>query len=344
MLGKTVITIIAGCGVLVIFLGAPATFVAMQKSLEDMQSVHEWPYAHGWITESYYTTSEFVDNPKYANVHVKYTYTVDNQAYLSGRIRIDGNYTVFESGQNFTISEARIITGYRYALESPVRVYYDPIDPSNATLERAEVDGPLTQYVLTALVVVLGQLLIIYAIFRAMPPANGAGPVTGPTGSTLVFQDPGRADRSVRSARFFVIAVAVGLATIQIAMALSGDLKAAYSYTFAFVLLLIPLAWWLYMKAFRVNGIVIISGPATVLNSIESPYSEHALKAFHYHFQIDQSTYAKIAQCDAPTVEVRFWRTDYIPWLHSIWLLEDDGNQTSLGESESTSIAPETRK
>ena len=143
-----------------IAIGLGMLYYARRLSAKAQQSL-SWPSAEGVISHSamllqMQQTSSSTNAATY-KADVAYRYKVRGRDYSSGRITL----LDFSS----TAGRAQSIVN-RYADGAPVTVYYNPVDPSDAVLERGGTSG-------------IGVLYIIGAIFAAAGVLFFIGSLTG---------------------------------------------------------------------------------------------------------------------------------------------------------------------
>jgi hypothetical protein len=84
--------------------------------------------------------------------HIEYTYPISGQAYNSKQIAFGG-------AQGFNSPNQAQSTLAKYPINSPVQVFYNPQNPSEAVLERAAGGGAKTTQVIGVILLVLSVLI-----------------------------------------------------------------------------------------------------------------------------------------------------------------------------------------
>lgn len=317
---KLRVTILVILGALIIGVGAPAGFIAMQQGVDSAHQSLVWPSTRGWITESHFTPQS--DNSIYADLHVEYIYRVNEISYTANQIQIPGIFSL-GSDNNYTLEQAELITLFRYPPERSVRVFYDPNDPSNATLEPANIDKPVEQYVWTSLIIVIGEILLLIAAYVALPPLQARDYVAPGAGMKRIFHDPTAADRKVRIMSLIALMIVFGILTVHIAIILSGENKIAGGFTFIHTVSLVSVASLFYLRHVRKIGIRQVAG----IGEIEKTETdEGTLYVLVIHladpraFTVDQETSNLFGTGMRSKVHVRYWYAVGGAWLHSIWI------------------------
>ncbi|WZO97884.1 DUF3592 domain-containing protein [Isosphaeraceae bacterium EP7] len=138
--------------------------VALAVKLREIQVVGRWPETAGKVVASRVKSrrnkpgdprSNFGDTEVINEPFVEYEYKVGGRAYRCSR------FTIAEKTAG---SELEAILE-RYRVGTAVTVYYDPVDPSKAVLERVLPTGPMVAGGLAVLLIFVGGPLIAAAVY-----------------------------------------------------------------------------------------------------------------------------------------------------------------------------------
>jgi hypothetical protein len=149
-----------------IAIGLGMLYYARRLSAKAQQSLL-WPSAEGVISHSamllqMQQTSNST-NPATYKADVAYRYKVRGHDYSSARITL----VDFSS----TAGRAQGIVN-RYVDGAPVTVYYNPVDPSDAVLERGGTSGIGVLYIIGAIFAVAGVLFLIGSLTGRVHTGN----------------------------------------------------------------------------------------------------------------------------------------------------------------------------
>lgn len=129
----------------------------------------EWKSVEGEIIEaSFWETSTGSRKAQTARTYApqwRYRYEVDGSRYTSSRIRAGELVRSYP-----TEEEARRAARARYPVGMPVRVFYDPADPSSAVLVRGEASPEGMATLLATGILMLGFAAVLLAVFPAGAP------------------------------------------------------------------------------------------------------------------------------------------------------------------------------
>ncbi len=147
-----------------------------QQSKKKAQLSQNWPATQGQITNSHVSRSVDTDSDGSTSTmysaQVAYTYQVGGQAYSGHNIGFGFN----PSYSNQSKAQA---TAARYSVGSPVSVYYDPSNPSDAVLER-QASGSNVSMILGIIFIVIGVCLacpvMLFTLMGALSTLSGVTP------------------------------------------------------------------------------------------------------------------------------------------------------------------------
>lgn len=142
------------CGGFFILLFAGVGVWMILKSNKDKKKVGEstnWPSTSGTITDSHITESVSTsddNNITYYRPAISYKYEVIGTSYESNRL-------MFGAAQSGSRGGAQTVVA-KYPVGSAVTVYYNPVDPKEAVLERQSKSTNVTM--------ILGIVFIVMAV------------------------------------------------------------------------------------------------------------------------------------------------------------------------------------
>ncbi len=151
MASSSIIGILCGGLFLLIFIGLGIWLVI--KSIQDKKKAGEsqnWPSTLGTITQSQVSESVSTSDDDLPSYHpsVKYSYAVGGESFESNKIY----FGAVSSGSQKKAQE--VIA--RYSQGSTVTVFYNPINPKEAVLERQSKS--------TTVMLVLGIVFVLMAV------------------------------------------------------------------------------------------------------------------------------------------------------------------------------------
>ncbi len=145
----------------IIFLGIgiATTFFGM-NNLKKFSASKSWPSVKGTVTVSEIDTRQMESNGKWINMYhpqVVYNYFVKDKAYTNSKISFGDYATNKRKDANKVIR--------KYPVNSEVTVYYNPINPQEAVLQRK---AGLAAYGIVAIGVLLslGGLFLLFALIK----------------------------------------------------------------------------------------------------------------------------------------------------------------------------------
>ena len=125
----------------------------------EARSATNWPETQGTITSSrvIHTTSTSQTNKSkwYYRAEIKYGYEVDGLEYVSDRLDF-GTYKHKYKSEVYPTG-----TKNRYPVGKSVTVYYDPIDPEQAVLDRQTGMNTYTGLLIGIITTIVGVLLFL---------------------------------------------------------------------------------------------------------------------------------------------------------------------------------------
>ena len=141
-----------------IAIGLGLLYYARSVSAKAQQSL-SWPstegvIAHSAVLQQMQQTSSSTNAATY-KADVVYRYKVQGRDYSSERLTLAD----FSS----TAGRAQSIVD-RYVDGAPVTVYYNPVDPSDAVLERGGTSGIVVQYIIGGVFAAAGLLFLLGSV------------------------------------------------------------------------------------------------------------------------------------------------------------------------------------
>lgn len=155
--------ICGGLFFVILFVGGLILILSYSRSKKKAGLSQQWPFIPGMITVSEVKQSASTDEDGYTTYsyfpHVEYSYTVNGQIF-SGKQIAFGATRGYNSSQN---AQAQL---GKYPLNASIWVFYNPQNPSEAVLERAESSGNKTS-------LIIGIILMVLSILIACPLTIG---------------------------------------------------------------------------------------------------------------------------------------------------------------------------